>query len=101
MMEQEYDPFEAARQDLEKAKSEELWNEAVQYLKDNMPDTLLEQTMELYAENGENWIAPYHFTTGMWIRNELRNQGYGEKEFNISNMDNIYVDLLEEAAGVK
>lgn len=98
--ERRYDPLVAAEKDLERAKSTDLWEGAVRYLRENMPNTLLEQTRDLYEDSPDNWIAPYHFSTGMWIRNELRNNGYGEKEFDIGNMDNIYVELLEEAAGL-
>jgi len=43
------------------------------------------------------WFALYHFTWGMAIRNELRQNGFGEEYFMIKNLDDIYVELVEDA----
>ena len=43
------------------------------------------------------WFAPYHFTWGMAIRNALRQNGFGEEYFMIENLDDIYVELVEDA----
>jgi hypothetical protein len=43
------------------------------------------------------WFAPYHFDWGMKIRNELRQTGFDEQYFMIKNLDDIYVELVENA----
>jgi hypothetical protein len=44
-----------------------------------------------------NWWVSHHFTWGMGIRNLLRNNGYGEKELGIDNLDDVYIPIVEEA----
>lgn len=38
-----------------------------------------------------------HFTFGMSIRNWLRNNGFGEVQMKVHNLDDIYINLLEDA----
>ena len=47
--------------------------------------------------NPEHWFTPYHFGWGMTIRNKLREAGFGENDFEIKNIDDIYVELVEDA----
>lgn len=49
----------------------------------------------------ECWFAPYHFNWGMAIRNGLRCEGFGESYFEIDNLDDIYVELVEETVKEK
>jgi hypothetical protein len=51
-------------------------------------------TFEKQPENW--WIGPY-FAWGSVFRNLLRKLGYDEQYFNISNLDDIYVFLVEDA----
>jgi len=44
-----------------------------------------------------SWFAKYHFHWGMAIRNKLRENGFGEEYFMIKNLDDIYVELVEDA----
>jgi len=43
------------------------------------------------------WFTAYHFHWGMAVRNMLRHEGFGEKYFGIKNLDDVYVELVEEA----
>lgn len=97
----EYTPHELHDMDLEHARSTELWDEAVSFVK-NDEDMVeaLQQVRDLHEENPDSWWAPYHFTWGMGFRNYLRDNGFGEEEFDVFNLDNIYVAIAEEAAGV-
>jgi len=53
------------------------------------------------AENDPNsWWAPYHLYWGMQVRNLLRDKGYGEDYFGIANLDDIYIELVEDALGI-
>lgn len=49
------------------------------------------------AEDPEGWFAPYHFYWGMAVRNLLRTEGYGEDYWPVGNLDDIYVELVEDA----
>lgn len=44
----------------------------------------------------EGWFALYHHGWGTCIRNALREVNYGEKYFGINNLDDIYVELVED-----
>lgn len=56
-----------------------------------------EDIKSVILKNPEGWFAPYHFGWGMAIRNALRTEGFGESYFGIGNLDDIYVELVEEA----
>jgi hypothetical protein len=62
---------------------------------------LLEETRKLYKEDPVHWISPYHFTTGMAIRNLLREKVCRDDQLPSGNFDDYYVQLLEIAAGVR
>lgn len=51
------------------------------------------------ADDPEKWyvIDRWHFTGGMAIRNHMRSNGFGEKELGVSNLDDIYIEIIEEA----
>ena len=48
-------------------------------------------------DNPDEWWIPHHFFFGMWVRNTLRSGGFDEKFFDIHNLDDIWVPLLEKA----
>ena len=58
------------------------------------PSTV-QQIRTAHNANPQTWWAEYHLTWGMAVRNLLRRNGYGEKDLGISNLDNIYVGLVE------
>jgi hypothetical protein len=49
------------------------------------------------AKDPDGWILPYHMMWGMSIRNLLRERGFGETYWPVSNLDDIYCQLIEEA----
>jgi hypothetical protein len=77
---------------------------AVKSLSELQP-LLLEETRELYKEDPVHWMSPYHFSTGMAVRNFLRGNVCLDDELTTKieyqNWDNFYVALLEIAAGVR
>lgn len=54
-----------------------------------------------YAAAPKDWYVGYHFGWGMSVRNLLREKGFGEGHFDVHNLDDIYVALVEEALGLK
>jgi hypothetical protein len=77
---------------------------SVKFLSELQP-LLLEETRELYKEDPVHWMSPYHFSTGMAVRNFLRDNVCQDDELTTKieyqNWDNFYVALLEIAAGVR
>jgi hypothetical protein len=60
-------------------------------------EALFAEGRALITADPENWFAPYHFSWGMAVRNELRSGGFGEDFWPIWNLDDIYVPLAERA----
>ena len=50
-----------------------------------------------HAADPKTWWAAGHFGWGMRVRNWLREAGFGEDYFHIVNLDDIYVQAVEEA----
>jgi len=44
----------------------------------------------------KSWFAFYHHGWGTNIRNALRREKLGEEYFGINNLDDIYVELIED-----
>lgn len=76
--------------------SDELKNPAIEMLAKELAHSC-EEIKESIKNDPKNWITPYHFGWGMSIRNLLRDKGFGEDYFKVDNLDNIYVQLVEEA----
>lgn len=97
-----YDPQEEAVADLQAARECGRWEAAVEHLRGKLPYLVKEQIRRLMLhqdpEEPSSWMSPFHFTAGMAIRNLLRDAGFGEKEMGVTNLDNIYVELVEEVA---
>jgi len=52
--------------------------------------------MKMIRENGlNNWFVGNHFTTGMKIRNVLRENGILDNMFPDENLDDYYVCMIE------
>lgn len=86
-----------AQEDLAKARQSPLWPKAVALLRAEIWPSDQEQIRVSIVANPESWSTPYHFWWGMSIRNVLRDRGFGERDFKIRNLDNIYVALVEDA----
>jgi hypothetical protein len=50
-----------------------------------------------FAADSENWWKHGHFHFGLAVRNQLRTKGFDADYFGVSNLDDIYVFLVEEA----
>ena len=59
-----------------------------------------EEIRQRHRDNSTAWWAGGHFGWGMWIRNGLRTAGFGETYFHIANLDDIYIQLIEEPLGL-
>ena len=57
----------------------------------------LEEILPMYKADPKDWASPHHFFWGMEVRNLLRDKGFGEAYFDVPNLDDIYVPLVEEA----
>jgi hypothetical protein len=90
--------FLQQEEDRAKARKSPLWAEAVAYLAEILGPAKDRIATEM-KKDPELWWTEYHFGWGMQVRNDLRTAGFGEKEFEIANMDNIYIPLVEEALG--
>ena len=86
-----------AASDLKIAKRSEKWSQAVTHLRAWLTPNVQQQIRELVNIKSTDWPAGYHSFWGMGVRNELRQAGYGEQEFGVMNLDNIYIELIEEA----
>jgi hypothetical protein len=66
---------------------------------------LMEETREMYVNDPVHWMSPYHFSTGMAIRNLLRKEVCLDNQLTTNeenqNWDNFYVQLMEVAAGCR
>ena len=60
-------------------------------------NSVLPAIKNAYRANPKEWAVDYHFGWGMAVRNLLREKGFGEDYFKIHNLDDIYVQLVEEA----
>lgn len=97
-----YDPTKAARGDLATARACALWGSAVIFVRALLASDpgATERVRRQWREDPRGWWAPHHFQAGTALRNRLREAGYGEGELGVTNLDNVYVELIEEAAGI-
>ena len=76
--------------------SQEIKKPVIEMLKNQLiPD--MKEIKKLMLLKKEDWWIGYHFGWGMGIRNLLREKGFGEEYFGIHNLDDIYINLVEEA----
>lgn len=79
--------------------SEAMKEKAAEFLRNHF-SIVDKQSFRKLIEKGKDrwWYSEYHsLGGGMAIRNLLRNNGFGEKDLPIENLDYIYVKLLERA----
>lgn len=72
-----------------------LQRDAIAFLRRNLVDQ--EAIADTIQREGPTWYAGYHFGWGSKVRNLLRDNGFGEKELGVENLDDVYVKLVEEA----
>lgn len=73
---------------------------AVEYLRRKLPraaQRILRRRMRQYGSSWWHHPAGWHFRGGMAVRNLLRKGGFGEKELGVGNLDDVYVELVEQA----
>lgn len=87
------------RKDLQRARTKKhLWAEAVRFLAVELErDKKVGRAREAMKEHGLLWAYMVHFTIGRVVRNKLRTAGFGESAFGVSNLDNVWAVLVEEA----
>jgi hypothetical protein len=76
---------------------EEKKQAAVTFLRAMLSEFVQSQIREAISRDPHTWWADYHFHWGMSVRNALRDSGFGEEGLGISNLDFIYVQLIEAA----
>lgn len=78
---------------------DELRQPAVEMLKQELGSEFADWYEKRRSAHGDDWYLPdlWHFRGGMHVRNLLREKGFGEKYFGVSNIDDVYISLVEEA----
>lgn len=86
---------------------EPLRTRAVEYLRAQLDDEVLAQIRKLHSEDPDDWAIPFHFGSGMGIRNLLRDVIKDDElppvmygDLPAQNWDDYYVEVMEEAASV-
>ena len=75
---------------------DEVFPLAKKFFDENLNESFVLQTRKKIIDAGlNNWMTPYHFTTGMAIRNGLRDYGVLDDMFPDQNLDDYYVVLIE------
>jgi len=66
--------------------------------KDEDPEQpMIEVVTKMINENPTEWWLGHHFGWGMGMRNILRKNGYDEQTLGVSNLDDYYIGLIEQA----
>ena len=94
------DPWEVSQDRLDSFDEAVLFlkNWLTQTMSQDEPDkSMLEIITKMIKENPTEWWVGHHFGWGMGIRNLLRENGHGEKELGVDNLDDHYIPLIERA----
>lgn len=91
-----------------KKVQEEVWttipeedrNKCLSWIREFFDDKLKMEIRQAHEERGDDWWVGLHFSWGMWMRNQMRTNGFGEKELGIGNLDDCYIKFVEEAVGL-
>lgn len=81
----------------------EIVDKSIEFLKNkfNQYPKLIEQIKEDHAKDSDTWWAPFHFTFGMKVRNDLRENVCLDTELPSGNWDDYYIELIEMALNLK
>lgn len=93
-------PAQIKEKELDHFRGTETWQNAVVALRNRLKEQgEWSETVRLVEEkgNGEFPISHHLMGGGMYIRNQLRDLGYGEEDIGAVNLDNIYAEIVEEA----
>lgn len=85
------------KNDLRVARSSDLWPAAVDFVADQMNADEKEKMRSRILKDPRGWWVKHHFSSGRSLRNSLRAAYYGEGEFGITNLDNVWVELVVES----
>lgn len=96
------DPREREQREYEAARATDTWDEAVDALREHLEATDQLEELRDVMDDGEGdrrFPASLHLLGGgMSIRNWLRDQGFGEEEWEpVSNLDHVYAAIVYEA----
>ena len=72
----------------------------VDHIRQELPESTLQDIREQMADDPIHWCSPHHFGWGMSMRNLLRDV-VADDELPSGNWDDYYVKIIEEAAHVK
>lgn len=75
--------------------------QSVEFLRKAIPDDIKEKILEEYKQLGVHWVASYHFSWGMFIRNQLRDNVCTDETLPTKNWDDLYVQLVEIVVGIR
>ncbi len=64
-------------------------------------EPLAAQVRSDFNVDPENWWKRGHFHFGLAVRNQLRRRDYDADYFGVSNLDDIYIYLVEESLGLR
>lgn len=70
---------------------------AVDFVKKHVAEDVLLDVKTKIEKDREYWWVPYHMVWGMNFRNFLRQNGFGELNFGVTNLDDYYLPILEIA----
>ena len=76
---------------------------SINFLKEYLTESDIFNIQQLYDKNKYSWASPFHFSYGMSIRNQLRDNVCLDDKLSddpeYQNWNDYYVKLLEIAAG--
>lgn len=75
----------------------QLVHNAVAYLANQLPIDVARRLRAEMNKDPQLWWVPHHLHGGMWVRNNLRLQGFGETTLGVHNLDDYYVPIWEKA----
>ena len=70
-----------------------LWKSAVKFLANNWPAEKKQKLKRVIARDPA-WYIHIHLDGGVRVRNALRENGFGESEFGITNLDNVLTNAF-------
>lgn len=70
---------------------------AILLLRQKISEQDKQEICKSYEKDPKGWFAWHHHGWGTGIRNLLRENNLGEDHFGICNLDDIYVELVEDA----
>ncbi len=79
----------------------EIADKSIQFLKSFLSDDDVVAIKQEFEKDPNTWWAAAHFSWGMGIRNQLRNNVCLDKDLPTYNWDDYYVILVEKACGLR